>query len=370
MLKMKFRFSSNHKDGFSPNGVLDSIFIDLTSRCNFSCRYCFNTDCVQADARDLPISAIRKMLSDNDVLKISNWILSGGEPLLYPDLDEALSLFKQNNIRPKIATNGTLLTSDVADKWVSFGVAAVQFSLNTLNENKFAELSNSTSVLLHKVITNLSYAIKLPMRIVVDSVLTKINLKDIFELMPFLYNLGVDSYTVYLFTPGTDLAAMKHYMVDFKDIPYIINDLIEQYYNVCDTRVIDTNIFPILGKPIYEKWKSKLDLRIHGCSAGQNSLSVKANGKVSPCVCQGAKEFICGDITVSNLNKIWNSQELDAYRNSCNQVPECTACEHLSSCLAGCRSNAYLFGNNGLGSFDPLCNSLSEYHLASVQKGL
>src|SRR4030065_1861088 len=70
MLKLKFRFTSNHKDGFSPNGVLDSIFIDLTSRCNFSCRYCFNTDCVQADALDLPISAIRKMILDIDKSKI------------------------------------------------------------------------------------------------------------------------------------------------------------------------------------------------------------------------------------------------------------------------------------------------------------
>lgn len=359
---MKFRFTSNHKDGFSPSGVLDSIFIDLTSRCNFSCRYCFNADSVNASALDLPISIIRKMLSDNDVSKISNWILSGGEPLLYPDLDEALSLFKQNNIRPKIATNGTLLTSDVADKWVSLGVSAVQFSLNTLDENKFAELSNSAHVLLRKVIANLSYAIKLPIRIVVDSVLTKINIQDIFELIPFLYNLGVDSYTVYLYTPGTDLDAMKHYMVGFKDIPYIINDLIEHYYNVCDTRVIDTNIFPILGTPIYEKWKSKLDLRIHGCSAGQNSLSVKADGKVSPCICQSTEEFICGDITVSNLSKIWNSLELDSYRKSCYHVQECMNCEHLSSCRAGCRSNACVFGNNGLGSFDPLCKSLRVYH--------
>ena len=357
MLKMKFRFNSNHKDGFTPNGVLDSIFIDLTTRCNFSCRYCFNTECVQTFTTDLPVSAIQKMLSD-DKVKISNWIFSGGEPLLYPYLNEVLSLLKQNNVRPKIATNGTLLNPDVADNWVSLGVAAVQFSLNTLDENKFTVLSNTTPLMLKKIVSNLSYAIKLPLRVVVDSVLTKINLQDIFELMPFLYNLGVDSYTVYLFTPGTDLPAMKEYMIDFRDLPNIINDLFEQYLNVCETRTIDTNLLPILGTSIYEKWNQKLNLRMHGCSAGHTSLSVKADGKVSPCVCQSANDFICGDISVSNLSEIWNSHELDTYRKTCYSVPECIACENLPSCLAGCRSNAYVFGNNGLSSFDPLCKSL------------
>jgi radical SAM protein with 4Fe4S-binding SPASM domain len=159
-------------------------------------------------------------------------------------------------------------------------------------------------------------------------------------------------------------------MIDFHDIPQIIDDLISLYYQTSSARVIDTNLFPIVGAPIYEKWRSKLDLRIHGCSAGHNSLSVKTNGKVSPCVCQGAKEFICGDITISELSKIWNSQELNTYRNSYHKVPECAACEHLSSCLAGCRSNAYVFGNSGLASFDPLCNSLRESHSISIPKSL
>jgi radical SAM protein with 4Fe4S-binding SPASM domain len=366
MLKIKFRFTSDHKDGFKPIGTLTNLYLDVTNRCNFNCRYCFNFDNIKESKIDLPISIIKKILSDDEVPKISNWILSGGEPLLYPDLDEALDLFKQMNIGPKIATNGTLLTPYVADKLVSLGVASVQFSLNTLDKNKFVELSNGTPDYLNKIITNLSYVVKLPLRKVVASVLTKINLPDIYELMLFLYNIGVDSYTVYLFTPGADLISMRDYMVDFDDIPNIIDKLIDHYYQICNTGIIDTNIFHILKTPIYEKWDSKLDLRMHGCSAGNMTLSVKTNGKVSPCLCQSSDEFICGDITDSNLSSIWNSQKLDNYRKSYNRIPECTVCEHLSSCRGGCRSNAYVFGNNGLNSFDPLCKSFHIYNSASV----
>jgi len=366
MLKIKFRFSSNHKDGFKPIGTLTNLYIDVTNRCNLNCRYCFNYNNIKKCKIDLPISIIKKILSDDEAPKISNWILSGGEPLLYPDLDEALDLFKQMNIRPKIATNGTLLTPEVADKLVSLGVASVQFSLDTLDKNKFVELSNSTPAYLNKIITNLLYAVKLPLRKVVASILTKINLQDTYELMPFLYNLGVDSYTVYIFTPGTDLISMRDYMVDFNDIPLIIDKLIEHYYQVCNTRIIDTNIFPILKTPIYEKWNSKIDLRMHGCSAGNMTLSVKTNGKVSPCLCQSSNEFICGDITDSNLSSIWNSQKLKNYLNIYNRIPECGTCEHLSSCRGGCRSNAFIFGNNGLNSFDPLCKSIHIYNSASI----
>jgi molybdenum cofactor biosynthesis enzyme MoaA len=59
MLKMKFRFSGNHKDSFNPVGILSGIFIDLTNRCNFKCRYCFNTDTVYANNIDLPIEAFQ-----------------------------------------------------------------------------------------------------------------------------------------------------------------------------------------------------------------------------------------------------------------------------------------------------------------------
>ncbi len=366
MLKLKFRFSPNHKDSFKPAGIIDSIFIDLTSRCNLNCRYCFNEDSIKASEHDLPLSLIKKMLSEENISHIPNWILSGGEPLLYPELDEVLNLFSQKNIRSKIATNGILFTPDVADKWVELGVASTQISIDTLDDEKFFDLSGRSPELMHKVLSNLSYAVKIPLRVVVASVLTKINTNDILKLMLYMYNIGVDSYTVYLFTPGSNLASMQNYTTDFYELPGIIDKLIEQYFGICDTRIIDTNIFPILKTPMYEKWNSKLDLRMHGCNAGQHSLSIKTNGKVSPCICQNTKEFICGDISKAGIGEIWNSPELAEYRNFCFKIPECKDCEHFSNCRAGCRSNAFLFGKKGLDSFDPMCESFSRCNPSSA----
>jgi len=366
MLKLKFRFSPNHKDSFKPAGIINSIFIDLTSRCNLNCRYCFNADSVKASEHDLPLSFIKKMLSEDNVSQIPNWILSGGEPLLYPELNEVLNLFNRKNIRAKIATNGILLTPDITDKWVSLGVGSTQISIDTINEEKFIALSGRSPELMHKTLSNLSYVIKSPLRVVVASVLTKINLNDILALMPYMFNIGIDSYTVYLFTPGSNLASMQNYTLEFNDLPGIIDKLIEQYHGICATGIIDTNIFPILKTPMYEKWNSKLDLRMHGCNAGQHSLSIKTNGKVSPCICQNTKEFIVGDISKSGISEIWNSPELAEYRSYCNIIPECKNCEHFSNCRAGCRSNAFLFGKKGLESFDPMCESFSRYNPGSA----
>ncbi len=365
MLNIKFRFSPNHKDSYKTPGIMNIVFIDLTSRCNLNCKYCFNADSVNGKSHDLPVSLIEKMLADENASKIPNWIFSGGEPLLYPHLDKALDLFRQKKIGPKIVTNGTLLSPDVTDKWISYGVAATQVSIDTLNKDKFVLLNSRNPELLDKTLTNLDYAIKSPLRVVVGSVLTKLNLEDILTLMPYFYNIGIDSYTVYLFTPGSNLSAMENHIMEFSEIPGIIDTLIEKYYSICNTRIIDTDIFQIKNSEMFGKWNSKLDLRIHGCSAGQFSLSIKTNGKVSPCICQDAPEFICGDLNKSNMSEIWNSQEVISFRNSYQQIPECKGCEHLINCHAGCRNNAFLFGNKGLYSLDPICESFRQYKLSS-----
>jgi len=361
ILKLKFRFSNSHTDAFFNECTVKNIFIDLTNRCNLNCIYCFNDNIIHGSTHDLPLDIIKKMLIDSSNLNISNWFLSGGEPILYPYLDDALHLFQKYKIKPKIASNGSLLTSDIVDKLISFGVGSIQFSIDTLNEDKFINLNCGEPQILKNTINNLIYSINTPLRIVVSTTLTKLNLSDIYSMMIYFQDLGVDSYTVYLYTPSTNQPRMSKYAIDFSELPFIVDSLIEHYYQHCDTKIIDTDLFWILHSEIYKKWQSKIDLRVHNCSAG-NTFSVKVNGEVSPCICQNSPDFICGNLHNSNLCEILKSQKRKDILSIYTKVPECKNCNYLNDCRAGCRSNAYIFGKSGLISADPHCEFFRLYN--------
>lgn len=357
MLKIKFRFSAAHKDDYNRLEVLNNIFIDLTNRCNMKCFYCYNNaSIIDNPPVDLPLETLEKLITDNDAANVSNWFLSGGEPLLYPSLDKLLQLFQRNGISPKIATNGSLLTPKVVDKFVSYGVGSVQVSIDTFDETIFHQINRSKPGVLGKTLDNLKYVIKSPLRTVVSSTLTSLNYRDVPSILLSLLDMGVDSYTTYLLTPGSDSHQEMEHDIDKSRLPGLIDRLMECYHKNSPVKIIDINFPWFLKSEIYKKWKEKVELRYHGCGAGLFTLSVKANGDASPCICQGSEEFVCGNVKHASIGEIWESEKLKSYRSNYLEIPECEGCEYLRECRGGCRNNAFVFGNRGMKSFDRQCN--------------
>lgn len=357
MLNIKFRFRQNHRDGFPSLGTLDYNFIDLTNRCNLNCLYCFNYGSAPSEPFDLALPVFEKMIHDPVASQTSSWILSGGEPVLYPHLDELLALFQQNGISPKIASNGSLLSPDIIEKWVDYGVSSVQISIDTLDKNRFSLLKGADPSLLEDTLSSLKYLSKTPIRTVVSSVITRLNYKELSEMMMYFSDLGIDSYTVYIYTPGIDISDMRPYILSPTELLGISEHLIQFYYDHFDAKVIDLNLPWIKNSLLYKTWSDKLDFRTHGCGGGRFKLSIKANGDAGPCICQSTREFIVGNIYNKTLSELWQSDELQQYRADILKLDQCHNCDILDFCRGGCRSNAYVFGKMGMKSEDLYCKT-------------
>ncbi len=90
--------------------------LDLTYRCNNTCRHCWLW---------LPPGAPqgRDELSFDEILRIVDearragcqaWAISGGEPLLRPDFAEILDFITRKSVSYRLNTNGTLITPEIA----------------------------------------------------------------------------------------------------------------------------------------------------------------------------------------------------------------------------------------------------------------
>lgn len=353
MQKIKFRFKGDHVDSFAKLGELRAVFLDLTNRCNLSCKYCFNYRALQLPSADLDLDLIKKALRSKLAESVKDWFLSGGEPVLYEHLSGALKLFRAQGIGPKIATNGTKLTPEIVDAWLGYGVRSVQFSLDTLKPDRHAYLNGGRRQDGEAILRNLEHAVRSPLRVVVSSVLTEVNKKEIQEIMAFCFESGVDSYTLYPNVPSEGLN--KELIVPFPELLGLTDELFSAYSSLCPTKVIDITIPRFSDSSAYAKWKDILAIRLHTCAAAQFALKITSDGRVSACICQDSDPFIIGDLHKQSLDDIWVSEKALEFRSLYKKIPECSLCSQNSVCRGGCRNNASLFGSRGIYSLDPYC---------------
>src|SRR4051812_36114194 len=78
-------------------------------RCNLSCTYCNEYDEV---SKPVSIETMKARIDDLARLGTTIVTISGGEPLLHPELDDLIRHMRSRNIITGMITNGYLLTAD------------------------------------------------------------------------------------------------------------------------------------------------------------------------------------------------------------------------------------------------------------------
>ena len=108
----------------------------LTNRCQLACPFCCYRDRVGCEV--MPIDRILKFVDDCDRLGTRTWELTGGgEPLLYPWLDELLDKLFQARFAVGLMTNGLGLErvkNPGAFRWIRVSLHALEQHEDRLRE--------------------------------------------------------------------------------------------------------------------------------------------------------------------------------------------------------------------------------------------
>lgn len=130
---------------FYPKRNLQSgtLRIILTTKCNYQCRYCFAEGEKEKNEKITDIEGLKKIIKVGKEFGINKIKLTGGEPLLYPYMEELLNYIRKVEIPyVDLTTNMSLLTEKNIKLLNKYDVNAITLSLNTLDEEKFKYLSN------------------------------------------------------------------------------------------------------------------------------------------------------------------------------------------------------------------------------------
>jgi MoaA/NifB/PqqE/SkfB family radical SAM enzyme len=107
-------------------------------RCNLACAYCNEYDDFSKPvATDVVISRINKLAD----LGTSIITLSGGEPLLHPDLDEIIAAMRRRGVMACMITNGYLLVPERVQRLNRAGLDHMQISIDNVMPDEVSKKS-------------------------------------------------------------------------------------------------------------------------------------------------------------------------------------------------------------------------------------
>ena len=162
--------------------VNSSLRIAVIDNCNFDCLYCPREENMEnycpKNIRNKKLNTEKFIKVIEDILnnyEFTKIVITGGEPLLCPDLEQILKSIKNYKNMVELDTNGSLFT---LNRWKKIRpyIDGVKVSLDSLNEEHFNYLTNC------KIKNGLQNAIELikevkssGMPVTINCVCTKIN---------------------------------------------------------------------------------------------------------------------------------------------------------------------------------------------------
>ena len=110
------------------------VIWNLVRRCNLTCKHCYSISADKDFAGELSTAEVFAVMDDLKAFQVPVLILSGGEPLLRPDIFEIGRRAKAMGFYVGLSSNGTLVDAENVAKIAATGFDYVGISLDGLKE--------------------------------------------------------------------------------------------------------------------------------------------------------------------------------------------------------------------------------------------
>lgn len=163
--------------------VLDTIYWEVSARCNLSCKHCYQGGSKNKKELDLEesLSKVDNFFRNG----VTTLLLTGGEPLLNPNIFEIIKRSRDYGIDTAVLTNGTLISKDCASRIADSNPNTIQISLDGLNETHDFIRGAGCFKKIEHAINNLSKAGVYPsMKLTIN----KYNYPHVYEVVEYCKN--------------------------------------------------------------------------------------------------------------------------------------------------------------------------------------
>jgi len=168
------------------------VIWNLIRRCNLTCKHCYTTSTDINFPNELSTPEIYTVMDDLKAFKVPVLILSGGEPLLHPDIFDISRRAKDMGFYVALSTNGTKISTANIDEIASINYQYIGVSLDGIKDthDQFRRVQGSFDQALHGIHLCLEKGIKVGLRFT----LTQDNAHDFPALLQLMDDHNIDKF--------------------------------------------------------------------------------------------------------------------------------------------------------------------------------
>ncbi len=334
---------------------------EITRRCNLNCVHCRSSSALAVDNHpDFSLEEGKRMLDDIKSYADPVVVLSGGEPLLRPDVFDIAAYGTSLGLRMCLATNGTLVTEEICRNIKEAGIKMVSLSLDgscaEIHDN-FRNQPGAFDGTMNAIRLFNEHGIKF----LVNSSFTKRNKAEAPKLYELVKKLGATAWYLFMIVPTGRGEEIMEELIPESEYEDILNwhyDMEKQEEDMLVRPTCAPQYYRIVlqrSKEEGEKFKRRtLNFSTggsKGCLAGQLICLIDVDGHVLPCSYFPKSG---GNIRKQSFQDIWeNSKLFLELRDFKGYKDNCGRCEYVNVC-GGCRARSYAMTGDYLAE-EPFC---------------
>ena len=288
-------------------------------------------------------------------------ILTGGEPLLRPDILDIAKRGTELGLRMVLATNGTLLDSKKALELKGAGIKRISISLDGKDEGSHDNLRGVPGA-FKGALSGVECARGAGLPFQINTTITKRNAGELKEIEALVVRLGAHAHHLFLLVPtgrGRDIA---HESLDKGEYEKLLTEIVHYERKAgYDVKVTCAPQYMRVKRELMEKdgigfdapenSSHGLSASTRGCLGGISFLFISHDGIAQPC---GYLEVEAGNIRERPIREVWDESHLfNRLRDFSLLTGKCGVCEYIDIC-GGCRARALHHSGDIMGS-EPLC---------------
>ena len=349
----------------APTGPV--VIWNLVRRCNLTCKHCYSTSADKDFDGELSESEVSDVMQDLKGFGVPVLILSGGEPLMRPDIFRISERAKSMGFYTALSSNGTLITEQNIDQIKAIGYDYVGISIDGMEQthDEFRRQKGAFQQALHGVRLCRDAGVKVGLRFT----LTSENAHDLPGILELMKREQIDKFYLshlnYAGRGNKNRESDAHFRVT-RDAMTLLFDTCWQEVQQGNAKEYVTGnndadgvyLLHWVRENLPDKEQKLLQMlqRWGGNASGINISNIDNLGHVHPDTMWW--NYDLGSIRERPFSEIWQDTS-DPLMAGLKQKPRplegrCAACRHFDICGGNSRTRAWQLTEN-FWAEDPGC---------------
>ncbi len=317
---------------------------EITRSCNLACAHCRAAARCEPYPGELTLDECKRVIDDIASIADPILILTGGEPLMRPDIWDIIDYAREKGLHPVIGTNGTLIDDECARRIAEHGIPRVSVSLD-FPTPEGQDAFRGKAGAFAETIEGMRNLRAQGVGVQVNTTITKMNHRLVQDMHDLALAEGAEAFHPFLLVPtgrGEDLMDVELTPEEYEEVltwAYRCQKTSPLHFKPTDApqyyRII-RQLCAQEGRAVTPETYG-MEAMTRGCLGGITFAFISHIGDVQPC---GYFDMQLGNVKETPFSGIWtNSPVFEDLRDYGRLKGKCGACEYKRVC-GGCRARA------------------------------